>query len=184
MFSTKAMFKLLQSSITFSIISISCLPLCKTVVAQEYPGCFMINSSGQVSNLDSLCQMRRQVPTSVNACQGTFESNGFSTALSQEVAQLKAAIARAKQNNLDPNNDVAVQEITKLLVNQMPFRDKYLKLRQAVKLQSEQSQNISRPEAIKKFQEMQSIFSDLTKDPCFTQFQNALGNKGITIIPF
>jgi hypothetical protein len=178
------MFKLLRSSITLAIISISCLPLCKTAVAQEYQGCFMINSSGQVRNLDSLCQIRRQVPTSVNACQGIFDNNGFSTVLSKEVTQLKAAIARAKQNNVEPNNDLAVQESTKLLVSQMPFKDKYLKLRQAVKLQSEQSQNISRPEAIKKFQEMQSIFSDLTKDPCFTQFQNALGNNGITIIPF
>jgi len=178
------MFKLLHSSITFSIISISCLPLGQTVVAQEHPGCFMINSSGQVSNLDSLCQIRRQVPTSVNACQGTFDSNGFSRAVSKEVAQLKVAIARAKQNNLDPNNDVAVQESTKLLVNQMPFRDKYLKLRQAVQLLSEQSQKISRPESIKKFQEIQSTFSELTKDPCFTQFQNALGNNGITTIPF
>ncbi|MCT7974902.1 T-complex 10 C-terminal domain-containing protein, partial [Laspinema sp. D5] len=39
------------------------LPVSKGAIAQEYPGCFMIDSSGQARNLNNLCQPPLQTAT-------------------------------------------------------------------------------------------------------------------------
>ncbi|MDV2994174.1 MAG: hypothetical protein N4J56_003828 [Chroococcidiopsis sp. SAG 2025] len=45
----------------FSFIAISTLSLFQNVViAQDYPGCYIINSSGKVVNLDPLCKKRNE----------------------------------------------------------------------------------------------------------------------------
>lgn len=39
------------------------LPVSKEAIAQEYPGCFMIDSSGQARNLNNLCEPPLQTAT-------------------------------------------------------------------------------------------------------------------------
>ena len=69
-------------------------------IAQEYPICFMVNSSEQVVNLENLCQSKaqREALKKASICQGPFDNDGFPIAFSPDLDRLQVAIAKAKKN--------------------------------------------------------------------------------------
>lgn len=98
--------------------------------AQDFPICYIITSSGQVMNLESICQHGQQ---RANACNGPFDQDGFPVVFSQQVQRLKAAIANAKRRNVDVARDAQVQSALAALKNQMPFARQLEQFRQQQK---------------------------------------------------
>lgn len=96
------MLKLLRLLVAISAAIVTSLSFLSTAgIAQDYLVCFLVTSSGQVVNLENLCQTQPQSQAlqKAKACQGTFDSDGFPIALSGEWERLKAVVAEVKKGN-------------------------------------------------------------------------------------
>ena len=176
------MLKLPSLSLTLSaafIWSVFSLPSLGST--QNDPICYMVTTSGQVMNLESMCQRGQQILADVNtqmlakanACNGPVDQNGFPAVFSPEVQRLQAAIANAKQNgeNGAVVRDKEVQSAITALRDQMPFASSWEQQRAL----REQMQTTTDPEERAKLREqMRASFSQLSSDQCYQRFVQAL----------
>lgn len=178
---TKIVLKLLRLPIGISAAIISSLYFFPTAgIAQDYPVCFMINSSGQVMNLDNLCQSqdRSQAEQKAKACQGPFDKDGFPIALYNELKRLDVAVATAKQKNMYVSDDPEVQSAMISLLAQMPFSTRTHKLLKEQKLLFKQLQATANSDEAEKLQEkLTATTEELGHNLCLGQLVHSLTSK-------
>lgn len=151
-------------------------------LSQDEPLCYLINSSDDFINLEQMCQDREP---RVSLCQGPFDSDGFPVALSRGVSQLRAAIRRAEQRDIDPQIDPEVQNVIGNLIDRMPFGKTYKDLRDAIQLISNPSQFASSTQTTLQIEgQIQSLSQALYSDECFNSFLDALAANGVMQILF
>ncbi len=148
---------------------------------QDYPFCYMVAESGQVMNLEPICQRGQQMLAKANACNSPFDQDGFPVVFSQEVARLKRAIANARQTNVYVAKDAEVQSAIAALRNQMPFasqREQFQQQRQSLlrQLQATKS-SVERARLREQLRANSSQFSQLTTNQCYRRFSQALANQ-------
>ncbi len=174
------MLKLLRLPIGISAAIISSLSFFPTTgIAQDYPVCFMINSSGQVMNLENLCQSkaRSQAEQKAKACQGPFDKDGFPIALYNELKRLDVAVATAKQKNIYVSDDPVQSAMTSLLA-QMPFSTRTQKLLKEQKLLFQQLRATANSDEAKKLQEkLTATTEELGQNFCLGQLMHSLTSK-------
>lgn len=174
------MLKLLSLPITLSVAFIcSVFYFPSPSSAQDFPICYIITSSGQMMNLESICKHGQQMQALTNACNGPFDTEGFPVVFAQEVQRLKTAIANAKQRNVDVARDAQVQSAVAALRNQMPFAwqlEQFRKQQQALRKQARITRNSveDRVRLREQLQVNSSQFSQLTTNQCFQRFMQAL----------
>lgn len=175
------MLKILRLPITVStslILSLSFFA--NTGNAQYHPGCYMVNSLGQVVDLNNLCltQVQSQAPQKAKACQGPFDSDGFPIAFSIELKSLKAAIASAKKRDVYATEEPGVQYAMSEIIKEMPFSERSRMLQQNQRNLFKQLQTTNNSEEAKSIQEkLRANSEELGQDPCFIQLMGALQKK-------
>jgi len=118
----KHLLKFFNQSVAISATSMLFLAFLPNVgMTQNSPECFLVNSSGQVVDLDNLCQEGQQVLQKASACQGPFDSDGFPIAFDKELERLEASVTAAKQRNATNGSAPEVMSALMELLNQMPF---------------------------------------------------------------
>lgn len=143
--------------------------------AQDYPVCYMVTPSGQVMNLEPICQRGQQVLAKANACNGPFDKDGFPLVLSQETQRLKRAIANAKQRNVDVTKDAEIQSALAALGNQMLFDRRWGQLQQQQQALLRQLRvPMDSLERARLREQLIANSSQLTNDQCYRRFMQAV----------
>lgn len=178
---TKIMLIILRFPIAISAAIISSLSLFPTIgIAQDYPICFMITSSGQVVNLTNLCQIQEQDQALQKAkvCQGPFDKDGFPIVLSGELNRLKAAVERARKRNVESSDDLEVQSALTALLNQTPLSERTRGLLQERKRLYKKLLKMEKPEEVARLsQEMRAVTEELNNDMCLGDLEVSMAKK-------
>ena len=173
------MLKLPSLSITLSAAFIwSLFSLPSLGSTQNDPICYMVTASGQVMNLESMCQRGQQILADVNtqmlakanACNDPVDRSGFPAVFSPEVQRLQTAIANAKQNG-SVGRDTEVQSAIAALRDQMPFASSWEQQRA---LREQMRATTDPGERAKLREQMRASFSQLSSDQCYQRFVQAL----------
>ena len=118
-----------------------------------------------------------------------YKRKDFSPDLSEEVARLKSAIARAEREGLDPQFESEVEDIIRGMIVLMPFADKFRELGQLTQsccsrqeLQAES--NVEEKWLKEEWQQVFSLLFELESDKTFKKFYKTLQKQGISGLPF
>lgn len=138
-------FLLLQIAGSATFISSLLFFFTNAGVAQEYPICFMVNSSERIINLENLCQSKaqREALKKARICQGPFDNDGFPIAFYPDLERLKVAVAKVKKNlsnskdsekqSLMGVEDLEVKAAMEKLMNNIPSYEQLYQLQQQLK---------------------------------------------------
>lgn len=174
--SVKVMLKLPSLPITISIAVIwSLFYFPSPGNTQDDPVCYIVTPSGQVKNLERICQQGQEMVAKANACQGPFDQEGFPVVFSQEVSQLKEAIANARHRSVNVAGDAQVQSAVAALRNQMPFGTQWEQIqeqRQAIFRQMRGT--LDSGERARLRDQLRTNLSQLSTDQCYRKFTQAL----------
>jgi hypothetical protein len=175
------MFKFIYLPVIIStIINSSLFFFPSAVNAQDYPLCFIVTLSGQVVDLDNLCQSKSQdqTPQKAKACQEPFDKNGFPIAFSRELKSLTVAVAAANKRNVYATDAMEVQSAMAAIIKQMPFSEHTQNLYQEQKKLFKELRATNNSEVAKSLQKkLIANTKELGQDLCFIQLMNALHDK-------
>lgn len=159
----------------FSTIILSSTFFPTVGTAQNYPVCFMLNSSRQIINLNKLC--RNQLLEKAKACQGPFDADGFPIALATELENFKMALKSKTVQEVE--GDQIYAEADKLL-DQVYFSNNTQVLRRKLRLANEQ---MLQAQTVEKFaqayEEYGIALEKLKAEPCYALILKSLGNKSL-----
>jgi hypothetical protein len=160
-------------SVVIFITLVSSLGLFTSVgIAQEYPGCFMINSSGRKVDLNNICLNK------VTVCEGALDSDGFPLILSPQLKQLQSAITKAlKTDGDDSDAEEGVSSALKNLLSPF-FSPRTLELEEELSYLRSLLPTIKKPsEAAEIKHNINTIVAELKTDPCFLSLLSILEKK-------
>lgn len=154
-------FLILQIAGSATFISSLLFSFTNAGIAQEYPICFMVNSSEQVVNLENLCQSKaqREAIKKASICQGPFDHDGFPIAFSPDLERLQVAIAKAKKNlsnskdsekqSLMGVEDLEVKAAMEKLMNNIPSYNQLYQLQQQLQeVQEDYTKELESPHGL------------------------------------
>lgn len=171
----------LKFLVTIFTTSISIFPT--PGITQTYPTCFMITSSGQVVNLNKLCQTHTQSQVVQITCQEPLNSNGVPIAYVNELERLKKVIASTENDNDYGSSFLKVQLAAIALLERIPLSQNSQELLQQQKLLINQLQVLTNPEEteelyIKIMGNFEYVTKEFEKNPCYKTIIESL-NKNL-----
>ncbi len=113
-----------------------------------------------------------------------YKRKDFSPALSEEVARLKSAIARAEREGLDPESESEVQDIIRGMIVLMPFADKVRELGQLAQACCSSQEIQAESNVEEECQKFFSLLFELESDKSYKKFYKILQKQGLSCLPF
>lgn len=113
-----------------------------------------------------------------------YKRKDFSPDLSEEVARLKSAIARAEREGLDPQFESEVQDIIRGMIVLMPFADKFRELGQLTQSCCSSQEMQAESNLKEEWRRAFSLLFELESDKTYKKFYKTLQKQGISEIPF